>query len=101
MMATRVWYLTSSLQLGETIRGEDIKDIWHQGEDSDQDEATLRSRGHEEARSQDSLVKEPGDRHTSHNRKHSHSASAQSAGPKWYPSMVRPIRSIRNTAKCI
>ena len=78
-------------QLGDTIPGEDIKDIWHQKEEGDLEADRQRSRdgGHEAARIQENLVtpvQQPSDRHSSHSRNHNHAASVPYKPPPSGPS---------------
>ena len=93
-----------TFQLGESVRREDIKDVWHQREEKDF--FTGKVNGHGVGRMQENVIKPVKENHyKSHSRNSNHGASiskshnspsinsnpeppAVGPGLKWYPSMV-------------
>lgn len=90
------------IMLGESVRGEDIKDVWHQREEKDY--FSNKVNGYGVGRMQENVIKPVKENHyKSHSRNSNHGASVSKShssnsasinskpdpGLKWYPSMLR------------
>ena len=97
-------YPYNYFQLGESVRGEDIKDVWHQREEKDY--FSNKVNGYGVGRMQENVIKPVKENHyKSHSRNSNHGASVSKShssnsasinskpdpGLKWYPSMVSQL----------